>query len=62
MERVGFAAAWRTALGCVRFARDTGVRLAFDALLTQWGPNAPFPAIDYAEFVKRMKSVIERHG
>lgn len=62
VERVGFVAAWRTALSCVRAARDTGVRLAFEAIVAQWGPNTPFPAIDYIEFAKRMKGVIERQA
>ena len=62
VDHVGFAAAWRTALCCVRAARDTGVRLAFEASVAQWGPNTPFPAIDYIEFAKRMKSVIERQA
>lgn len=62
VERVGFAAAWRTALGCVRAARDTGVRIAFEAIVAQWGPNTPFPAIDYIEFVRRMKGVVERQA
>lgn len=62
VERVGFATAWRTALGCVRAARDTGVRFAFEAIVAQWGPNTPFPAIDYIEFVKRMKGVVERQA
>jgi hypothetical protein len=61
-ERVSFTAAWCTALACVRSTRDTGVRLAFDALVGLWGPNAPFPAIDYPEFVQRMKSVVLRYA
>jgi hypothetical protein len=62
VERVGFAATWRTTLACVRCARDTHVRLAFDVLVAQCGPNVPFPALDYLEFVRRMKSVVERHA
>ena len=62
VESVGFVAAWCTALRCVRSARDTDVRLAFEAVVAQSGANTPFPAIDYIEFAARMKSVIERHA
>jgi hypothetical protein len=58
VKRMGFAAAWRTALGCVRSARDTHVRLAFEALSAQWQGPAPFPQIDYAEFLARMRAVV----
>lgn len=62
VHRLGFIGAWRTALACVRTARDVHLPLAFNALLVQWGPNAPFPEIGYDEFVVRMRSVIERRG
>jgi len=61
-QRFGFAAAWHTARACVRMARDVTLPLAFDALGGEWGPNAPFPQIDYSEFVVRMRSMIERLG
>jgi hypothetical protein len=59
-KRIGFTAAWRTALACVRTARDTHVRLAFEALAAQWSGRAPFPRLDYSEFVRRMRAVVIR--
>lgn len=61
-QRFGFAAAWHTARACVRRARDVSLPLAFDTLGGEWGPNAPFPQIDYSDFVARMRAMIERLG
>ena len=54
--------AWATALGCVRTARDTQVPRAFNAINSQCAPHVPFPVLDYPEFLRRITSVIERHG
>lgn len=56
------AAAWTTALGCVRAARDSHVPRAFDAINAQCPAQAPFPILEYPEFLTRMGAVIERHG
>ena len=58
----GCAAAWTTALACVRTARDNQVPRAFHAINAQCSAHAPFPVMEYPEFVARMGSVIERHG
>lgn len=62
VERFRLWTSWRSATARVREARDTYVQLAFDTLVAQWGHNAPFAAIDYAEFVRRIRGVIERYG
>ena len=56
------AAAWTTALGCVRAARDSQVPRAFNAITAQCAAQVPFPVIEYPEFLARMGAVIERHG
>lgn len=61
-QRFGFAAAWRTALGCVRAARDTHVQLAFCAVGAHCGAHVPFPVLGYGELIARMQPVIERYG
>ena len=58
----GCTAAWSTALACVRAARDQHVPGAFMAISAHCATHVPFPVLDYAEFVGRMGSVIERHG
>jgi hypothetical protein len=58
----GCTAAWSTALACVRAARDHYVPGAFMAISAHCAGHVPFPVLDYAEFVARMGSVIERHG
>ncbi len=58
----GCTAAWRTALGCVRSARDGYVPRAFAAINAQCAVQVPFPVLEYPEFVRRMGAVIERHG
>ena len=58
----GCAAAWSTALACVRSARDSQLPRAFNAISAQCAVNVPFPVLEYPEFVARMGSVIERHG
>jgi hypothetical protein len=59
-KAIGFADVWRTATACVRTGRDMDVRLAFETLLAQWPGHAPFPRLDYSEFVERMRAVILR--
>lgn len=61
-ERLGMWASWRSADACIREARDTYVKSAFDTLVLQWGPNAPFGTMAYAEFVRRIKSMVDRYG
>jgi hypothetical protein len=56
------AAAWMTALACVRAARDAQVPRAFNAINAHCPAQAPFPVLDYPEFLTRMGAVIERHG
>lgn len=58
----GCTAAWSTALGCVRSARDGHVPRAFHAINAQCAVQVPFPVLEYPEFVRRMGAVIERHG
>jgi hypothetical protein len=58
----GCTAAWSTALGCVRAARDYQVPGAFMAISAHCAAHVPFPVLDYSEFIARMGSVIERHG
>jgi hypothetical protein len=60
LERFGFASAWRTAIGCVRIARDTHLPLVFRAISAQCNSHMPFPVLRQGEFVKRMRAVIER--
>lgn len=60
VQRLAFLSTWRIALVCVRDARDEYLACAFHALQQQWGSAAPFPEIDYLEFVSRMRAVIER--
>ena len=55
-------AAWTTALGCVRTARDSHVPRAFNAINAQCATHVPFPVLEYPEFLTRMGAVIERHG
>jgi hypothetical protein len=61
-QGLGCVAAWRTALECVRSARDSQVPRAFMAVSAQCTAHVPFPTLEYPEFVARMTSVIERHG
>ena len=61
-QGLGCAAAWTTALACVRSARDFQVPRAFSAINAQCAPHVPFPVLEYPEFMTRMGSVIERHG
>lgn len=54
--------AWRTARAAMRDARDRYVQLAFRAACEQWGHNAPFGPIGYAEFVLRSGSLVAAYG
>jgi hypothetical protein len=62
VQRLGLVAAWRATQACMRAAKDLHLATAFRAITAQCGPNVPFPIIDYAEFLRRMRAVIERHG
>jgi hypothetical protein len=59
-ERLGFGSAWQTALACVRTSRDTHLPLVYRAIDAQCSAHMPFPVLRHGEFVKRMRSVIER--
>jgi hypothetical protein len=59
-ERLGFASAWQTALACVYTSRDTHLPRVSSAIDAQCSPHMPFPLLRHGEFVKRMRSVIER--
>jgi len=61
-QGLGCTAAWTTALTCVRATRDRQVPRAFNAINAQCAVHAPFPVLDYPEFLARMGSVIERHA
>jgi hypothetical protein len=58
IHRIGSLGGWRTARSCIREARDIHARTAFETLSGLWIGPAPFPALDYAEFVMRMRAVI----
>jgi len=57
-RRLGFRPAWRTVRRAMGAARDVHVQCAFDALVAQWGPNAPFPAMTYGELTQRVAVTI----
>jgi hypothetical protein len=61
-QRFGLFAAWRAMQANMRTARDLHLATAFRTIRGQCGPNVPFPVMDYAEFLRRMRAVIERHG
>jgi hypothetical protein len=61
-ERLQIWTSWRGVNAHVRDARDHYVQSAFAALLAQWGHNAPFGTMAYSEFVKKIKTVIDRYG
>lgn len=58
---LGFRAEWRAIAVSVRAARDLHVQSAFDALVAQWGPNAPFSQTPYAEFTARVAAAAFEH-
>jgi len=62
VERVGFAATWRTIIAISRSARDHDVAAAFHALARNWKGAAIVPGLDYPEYRKRMAQRIERHA
>jgi hypothetical protein len=62
VQRFRFFAAWRATQACMRTAKDLHVANAFRAISAQCGPNVPFPVMDYAECLRRMRAVIEHHG
>jgi hypothetical protein len=62
VQRLGLVSAWRVASACMRGARDLHLALVFKAIAAHVGAQAPFPVLEYAEFVGRMRSVIERHA
>ncbi len=61
-ERLGLLATYRTIVTCARRARDMDVQLAFSRLnAPHWYDSAPFPELEYRDFVLRMGEVIRRH-
>jgi len=61
-DRLGLLSTYRTIVACARRARDVDVQLAFTRLgAPHWYGNAPFPELDYREFVVRMGAVVRRH-
>jgi hypothetical protein len=61
-DRLGLLSTYRTIVACARRARDVDVQLAFTRLgAPHWYGNAPFPDLDYREFVVRMGAVVRRH-
>jgi hypothetical protein len=61
-ERLGIAREFRVALACVRSARDTTVRAAFEILKGYWGGTPPFPDVTYEEFLLRASRIARRGG
>lgn len=62
IERLGAWTSWRSASARIREARDVYVGSAFNALVAQWGPNAPFAPMAYAELVARVSAMVLRYG
>jgi hypothetical protein len=62
LQRFGVFAAWRATQAYMRTAKELHLATAFRATRAQCGPNVPFPVMDYVEFLRRMRAVIERHG
>jgi hypothetical protein len=62
IQGFGLFAAWRATQAYMRSARDLHLATAFRTIRAQCGPNVPFPVMDYAEFLTRMRAVVERHG
>lgn len=61
-ERLGLLTTYRTIVTCATGARDVDVHLAFSRLnASHWYASAPFPEIEYREFVLRMGEVVRRH-
>ena len=61
-DRLGLLSTYRTIVACVRRARDVDVQLAFSRLgAPHWYGGAPFPELDYRQFVLRMGAVVRRH-
>lgn len=61
-ERLGLIAIYRTIANCTTRARDVDVQLAFSRLNdSHWYGSAPFPELEYLDFVSRMGEVVRRH-
>ena len=60
-ERVGFGAAWRTAIAACRSARDHDVAAAFEVLDRHWSSAPIVPALGYAVYRHRVVQLIRRH-
>jgi hypothetical protein len=52
--------AYRTIVCGATRARDGAARLAFSQLAAQWYGNAPFPALEYRDFLRRMGELCYR--
>ena len=61
-DRLGLLTTYRTIVTCATRARDVNVQLAFSRLgAPHWYGSAPFPELEYRDFVLRMREVIRRH-
>ena len=60
-QALGFRKEWREIHCAVRSARDLYVQSAFEVLLDEWGPNAPFTQITYPDYAKRVASAVGEH-
>lgn len=62
IERVGFAAAWRTAIATCRSARDDDVAAAFQPLGRNWNGTPIVPDLDYPEYRQRLAQLVRRRA
>ena len=61
-RRLGLLTTYRTIVTCATRARDVDVQLAFSRLnAPHWYGGAPFPELDYRDFVLRMGKIVRRH-
>lgn len=61
-DRLGLLTTYRTIVTCATRARDVDVQLVFSRLnAPHWYGSAPFPELEYRDFVLRMREVIRRH-
>jgi len=62
IERVGFAAAWRTAIAFCRSARDDDVAAAFQPLGRNWNGTPIVPDLGYPEYRQRVAQLVQRRA
>ena len=61
-KRLGLLTTYKTIVACAKRARDVDVQLAYSRLgAPHWYGGAPFPELEYREFVRRMGAVVRRH-